>query len=175
MLTANPPAVSQNVSGISPAGAVKTGQTANTHRRRASGPRRRREELAPLIVRDVQQLRALGELKAFRSRQALVLELPELSSTAAFAVAERLNALRRECGCSLGAKFMVVSFVLSAAWLLKTYGFGVAVFWRAPIAVLAAIFFAAIGKLIGLALARRNFHREVKLLVMQMTEKKRKE
>jgi hypothetical protein len=173
MPTADSAVVSQKISAVTAAGAIKAAQASHALSSQARVRSRRRAELPPLIIRDVQQLRTLGESKAFRSRQPLVLDLPEFSGPQAFAAAERLSALRRECGCSLGAKFLSIGFVLSAVWLLRNYGLSIAALWRAPIALLAAICFAGLGKAIGLALARRNFHREIKLLVFQISEKRK--
>src|SRR2546421_8626283 len=111
----------------------------------------------PLLIADVAELRAFAATRAFVSARPVVLEVPGMSSSHAFAAAERLNRDRAECGCSFGAGAMWAGFALATSFLMLQYGaFTLALLERLPIAAAAAIAFAGLGKLAGITHARRR-------------------
>ena len=117
---------------------------------------------APLVIADLAGLRALSGTRDFTSRRPLVLNLPELPPTEAFAAAERLNRDRGECGCSLGAKAMAAGFGLTLGALAVGFGpLTLAFLERSPLALGAAFAAAGAGKVAGIALDRRRARREV--------------
>ena len=116
----------------------------------------------PLLISEPDQLRAFAATRAFVLRQPLILNIPGMSSSEAFAAAERLNKHRNECGCSLGAQAMMAAFLITLALLAIRYGlFTLALLGRLPIALVAAVVFAALGKVVGTAMGRRRARREV--------------
>jgi hypothetical protein len=116
----------------------------------------------PFVVADIAELRAFSRTRDFTSSRPLVLEVPEMPIGEAFAVGERLNRDRAECGCSLGAKAMTGGFVLTLGALMVSYGpFTLAFLERLPLALAAAFAFAAVGKVMGIGLGRRRARREV--------------
>ena len=116
----------------------------------------------PFVIADLAELRAFARTREFTSNRPVVLAVPEIPAADAFAVAERLNRDRTECGCSLGAKAMTAGFVLTLAALMVGYGpFALAFLERSPLALAAAFAFAAVGKVIGIAMGRRRARREV--------------
>lgn len=117
---------------------------------------------APAVIDDAVQLREFVSSPAFVSNQPLVLRMPGLTEPEALAAAERLNADRAECGCSLGARAMTVAFLVTLALLMLGYGaFTLALLARLPIALAAGVAFAMLGKAIGIAMGRRRARREV--------------
>lgn len=122
--------------------------------------------MEPLVIADVAQLRAFVATPVFASTRPVVLDLPGMSSSEAFVAGERLNRDRAECGCSLGATAMSAGFAVALAILVLRYGlFTVASLARFPIAVAAAVGFAALGKIAGIALGRRRARREVMRII----------
>ena len=116
----------------------------------------------PFVIGDLAELRAFARTREFTSSRPVVLAFPEIPAADAFAVAERLNRDRAECGCSLGAKAMTAGFVLTLGALMVGYGpFALGFLERSPLALAGAFAFAAVGKVTGIALGRRRAHREV--------------
>ena len=118
------------------------------------------------MVADVANLRAFASTREFASTRPVVLDLPGMSRSEAFAVGERLNRDRAECGCSLGATAMSAGFALALGILMLRYGpFTLALLTRVPIAIAVAIVFAALGKFAGITLGRRRARRDVVRIV----------
>jgi len=116
----------------------------------------------PLVISDLDQLRAFAVTRAFVLKQPLILSIPGMTPSEAFAAAERLNKDRNECGCALGAQAMTAAFLITLALLAIRYGpFTLALVERLPIAIAAAIVFVALGKVVGIAMGRRRARREV--------------
>lgn len=137
-------------------------------------PRRTRPRLAPLVVGEVEQLRALLRSNALYSKQPLIFALAALSPQENFAFAERLNQYRQECGCSLGAQCMAASLILSTAWVVDRSSL-VALWWQIPVALAAALLCAGGGKAVGIARARRKLRREVNFFLKSFPEHQKKE
>src|SRR2546421_12662934 len=109
---------------------------------------------ALLVIRDFNDLRALGESRLLYSKQPLAISLPGLPTEKAEALSERLNRYRNECGCSLGAKCMAAGFVAALAWLSAWHGvFTAAFLWRLPLAFLFTLACAGAGKISGISVA----------------------
>ena len=116
----------------------------------------------PFVIADLAELRAFSRTRDFTSSRPLVLDVPDMLPAEAFAVGERLNRDRAECGCSLGAKAMTAGFALALGALMVGYGPWTRAFRaRSPISLAAAFSFAAVGKVAGIALGRRRARREV--------------
>jgi hypothetical protein len=123
-----------------------------------------RSELAtrPLVIADTEALRAFSRSHDFASSRPVVLELPNMSPAESFAISERLNRDRSECGCSLGATALAAGSALSVGLLLVRYGLlTVAFVERLPIALAAGFACAAIGKAVGVGLGRWRARRDV--------------
>ncbi len=129
---------------------------------------------APLVVGEVEQLPALLRSNALYSKQPLIFALAPLAPQENFAFAERLNQYRQECGCSLGAKCMAASLILSAAWVVDRSSL-VTLWWQIPVALAAALLCAGAGKAVGIARARRKLRREVNFFLKSFPEHQRKE
>ena len=93
----------------------------------------------PLRIRDLAQLRDLRRRSRILKISAIVLDLPGVSPEIAAQFSDRIYAYANECGCSLGAKVMALSFLISLTGFALEYGFLTLSFlWRLPmIAVLA--------------------------------------
>ena len=122
----------------------------------------RRHGVAPLVIADLAELGAFSSTREFTSARPLVLDVPELPAAEAFALSERLNRDRAECGCSLSAKAMTAGFGLTLGALMVAYGpLTLAFLERSPISLAAAFGFAAVGKVAGMALGRRRARLQV--------------
>ena len=120
----------------------------------------------PLVIADLAELGAFTGTREFRSARPLVLDVPDMPAAEAFALSERLNRDRAECGCSLGAKAMTAGFGLTLGALMVVYGpLTLAFLERSPISLAAAFGFAAVGKVTGILLGRRRARREVSRIV----------
>ena len=116
----------------------------------------------PFVIADLAELRAFSRTRDFTSSRPLVLNVPDMLPVEAFAVGERLNRDRAECGCSLGAKAMTAGFALTLGALMVGYGpLTLSFLERSPISLAAAFAFAAVGKVAGIAMGRRRARREV--------------
>jgi hypothetical protein len=116
----------------------------------------------PVVIDDLQQLADFSNSPGFTANGPLVLRIPAIPKSEAFAVAERLNKSRTECGCSLGAKAMGGGFVIALVLLVLLYGpLSLATLVRLPLALAAGVLAALVGKAIGIALGHRRAHREV--------------
>ncbi len=120
----------------------------------------------PVIIDDVAQLRALRINPKLLSARALVLALPGVSPEDGLSAAARIVSYTRECGCSLGAKCMAASFAITLVAFAFKYGImSPSFFWRVPVAVLCAFAGAAVGKVCGIARARRRLKHEINSLI----------
>jgi hypothetical protein len=149
----------------------ETPQKQNEKRRR-SGTSLERDSIryAPIVIDDHAQLRVFAVSRAFFSKQPLILRISGMSPSEASLAGEYLNKNRRECGCSLGAKAMTAGFVIALAWLTIRYGvLTPGMFVRLPFAIAAAIAFAALGKSVGVAKARRRARREAARILTTFT------
>lgn len=144
----------------------------NERRRRSRAtPARKVQEYAPVVIRDRAQLRSFAASRAFVSRQPLILTIPGMSPLEAFAAGERLNKDRGECGCSLGAQAMTAGFAIALASLTIRYGsLTPAMLMRLPIAIAATAIFAALGKIGGIAMARRRARRDVARILAALSD-----
>ena len=125
----------------------------------------------PVIIGDASQLRALRINPKLLSARPLVLALPGVSPEDGFSAAARIVSYTRECGCSLGAKCMAASFAITLVTFAFKYGvLSPSFFWRVPVAVLCAFAGAALGKVYGIARARRRLNREINLLIAFQSE-----
>lgn len=116
----------------------------------------------PAVIDDAGQLREFAASPAFVSNRPLILRIPGMAEPEALAAAERLNADRAECGCSLGARAMTLAFVVTLALLMLGYGvFTLALLVRLPITLAVGVVFAMLGKAVGIAMGRRRARREV--------------
>lgn len=80
----------------------------------------------------------------------------------------RIRSLSRECGCSLGARFMVAALVLyPAAWLWTLRSF--LAIWQALLVAAAVVFSAmGLGKLLGVLFARLRLRRVARQLQVRL-------
>src|SRR2546423_7949477 len=116
----------------------------------------------PLIVTDLAALRGLSESRSFRSKEPIIIRLPDLSLEQAEALSSRINGYRNECGCSLGAKTMAAGFSIMLVLLLVSYGvFTGGFLLRLPFPFLFAFLCAGAGKAIGIHRARRRLRLEL--------------
>lgn len=121
---------------------------------------------APVIIDDVAQLRALQINPNLLSARPLVLALPGVSPEDGHSAAARIVSYTHECGCSLGAKCMAASFAIALVAFAFKYGImSPSFFWRVPVAALCAFGGAALGKVYGIARARRRLNAEINALI----------
>lgn len=102
-----------------------------------------------LIVRSAANLRALRKVRN-RRRLLLVLRVPGLPRDISRKWETKLNSSMRECGCSLGAKCVIVAFLSSVLWQSLYSSWSVS-YWpvfllRTLLIVLVA---GAVGKIVG--------------------------
>jgi hypothetical protein len=117
---------------------------------------------SPIVVRDLDQLRAYSIARPGNYTAPLILSIPQMSQSEAFAASERITKARSECGCDLGARAMAATFAISLAAIGILFGpFTLAALERLPIAVVAAFLAAGLGKAIGIALARNRARAEL--------------
>jgi hypothetical protein len=127
---------------------------------------------SPVVIGDLRQLADFSNSPAFTSNEPLVLRIPAIPKSEAFAVAERLNRDRAECGCSLGAKAMGGGFVIALVLLVPFYGpLSLATLVRLPLALVTGVLAALVGKAIGIALGRRRARREVTRILTTFTDR----
>jgi hypothetical protein len=128
---------------------------------------------APLaVISDAEQLGEFAASREFVSKRPLIVLIPGMAESEAFAASERLNAYRAECGCSLGARAMTAAFLISLALLMFSYGvFTLALLVRLPIALAAGVVSAMLGKLAGIAMGRRRAHREAARILAMLTDR----
>lgn len=120
------------------------------------------EGAAPLVIADFSELRAFSGTRDFTSSRPLVLNVPGIPPVEAFALAERLNRDRAECGCSFGAKAMTAGLGLTVGGLMVVYGpLTLAFLERSPISLAVALACAGVGKVVGIGLGRRRARRNV--------------
>jgi hypothetical protein len=123
------------------------------------------DDSAPLMLRTADDLHALKKSRLLYSKRPLVICIPGLSTDEAEALCSRLDRHRRDCGCSLGAKSMVLGVLVALAWLWFSYGTMTAAFcWRLPLLIPIGLGCAGIGKAIGLSVARRRLARDLEIL-----------
>jgi hypothetical protein len=119
-----------------------------------------------LVIRDVTELRAL-RARPHRLRASIALQLPGLDADVARAAGERIEAYRRECGCSLGAMCMAAGFAVTVLALAVrgdcTFR---AVLASLPWAVVSALVGAGAGKAVGLLRARVRLRHEIDRLIV---------
>lgn len=118
--------------------------------------------IGPRIITDLEGLRSLGKSRSFRSREPIVIRLPDLSAAQTEELTSRINGYRNECGCSLGAKTMTAGLVVMLIFLCASYGaFTTRFLMRLPFAFLVAFVCAGAGKATGILLARRRLRLEL--------------
>jgi len=77
-----------------------------------------------------------------------------------------LNGYVNECGCSLGAICMLISFFVGIFALTMRYAVLSAAFlWHLPLIVVVALVGAGLGKVFALKRARRQLHNAVRDLI----------
>jgi len=119
-----------------------------------------------LIIRTADQLRSYGNSPLMKTKQPLLLQLPELSAEESTAISERINHDLNECGCSLGAKFMISALLLVVGWLFtQPLMFSPALLWQLPLMLAIVVAAAGTGKMMGISRARRRAKHEVELLL----------
>jgi hypothetical protein len=134
-------------------------------RKSAAAVARRAPAGSHLVVRTIEELQALTRTGHSRTAPSIALDLPGLEPSAARAVAARIEAYRRACGCSSGAAFMSLGFgglLLAFVW---RDGLAVALLWHFPLAVAGGIVCAGVGKAIGLLYAHARLRSEVADLI----------
>ena len=118
---------------------------------------------AVLVVRAVSDLDALRRMKGRDRPKHVELRLPALTPHQSIAFESCLNAGLRECGCSLGAKFMLLAFVGSIVWqelysywnLSHLVGFLCRTF-------VVVFLLSGLGKLLGIAIGKLEVSRIAK-------------
>ena len=129
------------------------------------------EPLPVIVVRSLEELRALRTRRDAPSEFTLVIELRGVAPPQREAASARIASYRSECGCSLGARCMAAGFVLSLVLLAVCYGVFTAEFlWRLPLAFLFAIVCAGLGKTAGILRARSRLKREIETLAASQKE-----
>lgn len=100
----------------------------------------------------------------------VTLLMPHLTESQCREVTERLNAWRRVCGCKMGAWWMSAGFAVSLAAILARYReAGPALWLHLPLAFVAAILCAGVGKVLGIATERRALRRELIVMLDQIS------
>ena len=83
------------------------------------------------------------------------LQLSQLDARENQATSEKINQLKHECGCSLGAAALLAGFVLSLGTFIFADGlFSWSFLWHIPLVLLIAFLSAGAGKGLGILLAR---------------------
>lgn len=133
---------------------------------------RNEKSIAPLVIGDFDQLRAFSVGRAFLSKQPIILCIPEILAIEAFAIGEQINKDRSECGCLLGAQAMTAAFLSTLIVLMVNFGlFSFALLERLPIAIIAAVIFAVLGKVAGITMARTRARREIARILTAFTSR----
>lgn len=119
----------------------------------------------PLVLRtasDVKTLRANSRAARRLPAGGVKIAIDGLSEAAARALHSRINDYIRACGCAEGGAFALVVFLgvaaLVAAHVLAR-GPRLSDLGTAALGLLAAVLFGALGKAVGLLLARLRFER----------------
>jgi hypothetical protein len=120
---------------------------------------------AALVIRSAEDLRALRAQPRIAAMRSLRLDLPWLPREVARAAEPRLAGYGNACGCAAGAAAMLAVCVSLVAWLIFSYGLSAGFFWRLPIALVAGLIAAGIGKWLGLTYARSRLAREIEKLI----------
>jgi hypothetical protein len=96
---------------------------------------------------------------SMRARTRFVLESPSLDREKAGRIGGELSRLAQDCGCELGARFLMTSILLCAAGSLVMFSVlrPHPLRWLA-LAALACFLSAGIGKAIGILKAKRELH-----------------
>ncbi len=130
----------------------------------------------PLRIRDLAQLRDLRRRARILKTSPIVLDLPGISPEVAAQFSNRIHAYANECGCSLGAKVMALSFLISLTGFALAYGiFSLSFLWRLPLIAVLALCGAASGKFLGLTLAHHRLDREFNTLGSMVSASSRSE
>jgi hypothetical protein len=114
-----------------------------------------------LIVHSAAEVGALARLRHHHRRRWLVrLRIPGLAPDQAAPWEQQLNVLLRDCGCSLGAKCVLIGLAGSIVAQATGSGWGPAQWpWFLARTVLAMVGGGVLGKALGLGLARAGIVR----------------
>ena len=113
-----------------------------------------------LIVRPGDDVELLRQPARAPRRTIALLQIPGLPREKSLEWQLKLNALLRECGCSLGAKFVLLAVVGSIIWQSLRLEWELASWPRFLLLILAAMFIAGcLGKAIGIGVARTRIKR----------------
>lgn len=108
----------------------------------------------PVLVRCASDMEILRKIRN-RQRLCFLLRIPGLPVETSKKWESKLNSCLKECGCSLGAKFVIAAFGASVIWQ-SIYSFWSFSHW--PVffvrTFLAVIVAGAIGKFVGIARAK---------------------
>jgi hypothetical protein len=115
-----------------------------------------------LIIKSASDIEVLWQRrKSYRQTFAFI-RVPRLAQGESRQLEARVNSYLRECGCSLGAKFMLLGFFVSTVWQFVDRAWSLA-YWpgfllRTFLVVLLA---GAFGKSVGLMRAKFGMRRVV--------------
>ncbi len=83
---------------------------------------------------------------------------------------KRLTQYKNECGCSLGARFMLAAFAASAIFVIRQYGIlSMGFLTHVPLVVVTPILAAGVGKAIGILYARYRYKQLLKQLALSQS------
>jgi hypothetical protein len=130
-----------------------------------------RDEVATLVVRTADDLRAMPALLVTDRALELQLDLPMLNQAEALQLSARLSRQLRECGCSMGAITASACLALMLGWLLLDPPQGL---MSIALRLLAALVFIVLGsglaKLVSSTWARRHALREIERLQQALNQ-----
>jgi hypothetical protein len=121
-----------------------------------------------VVIRTIEELKALRTMRGTLSEFTLVLEMPGLTAEAARSAGSRIASYRNECGCSFEARCMTAGFLLALVYLVARFGlFTSGCAFRLPLAFACALVCAGAGKAIGIRRARTRLGQEIDSLAAQ--------
>jgi hypothetical protein len=108
-----------------------------------------------LIIRSTRDVESLLDAGRDRRRLTVLIHISGLPPEKSLEWELKLNSLLHECGCSLGAKFVIFALAVSILWQCFQSNWAIMHWPGFLVRTLAAAFVAGgIGKLIGIAFAR---------------------
>ncbi|SRR5258708_382755 len=118
---------------------------------------------------DIQDRLLAGKHKLFPGKESIVLTIQELDTTALTSWQTRLNKLYHECGCSLGATFLLAALAIYLFFAIPTPHFSFALFLGKLILGIIIVFISGTaGKFLGVGIARIRFKTACKHLLNQL-------
>jgi hypothetical protein len=121
---------------------------------------------SPFAVTTMDELRLYRERGFSAARSGVRLSVSGLDPQAADEIGARLTQFARECGCTLGAWMMSAAGLTALAGLAALYRpFSFEFVLASPLALIALMVGAGVGKLAGIRIAAVRWRRLIKRLV----------